>query len=462
MLMPLLLIVLLIPTSGAAICYLFGSRNSHLARWTSLVSCLLSTIVLFLLYRQLYFSATPALSFGKGLFALHFTVSHIALVFAILSAFVALMSSLISPRSVSSYHHVLIQISLASVFAFLFSASLLYFLLFLELSSFLAWRMGDTTPLVKVMLLNDRSLVNRQVGILLLTIGSILAAQTFGYDVAFLGASATGAPRLLMLLGILALCAQVPFQTWIHDASSAMPSAGLLINTVLTTNLGFYSFYTLFGSVPLSGFSAAFTSYLALATAIICAGSAFSENDIGKMLGYSTASIVALALLSALRGGDMGLLLGIFLVMVNTLIKTGFYSFTAISDFLGLRHDFRFMGGFSHRFPAIVLGVIILSLSLTPFSPTIGFFLYNLITADMAVAGSTWMVVLLMGVLMLYCANSLRIVYFATYGARSEKPVTGKVAFSEILAFSIAVVLVLAFSLSAVIYPGIIHTILGM
>jgi len=460
--MPFLLTILLIPTIGATICYFFCFRRPHLARWTSLSSSLIAMVILLLLYRQLYFSNVSTLSFGKGLFALHFSVSHYSLLFAALSALVALISSLISPRKVSNYHHVLIQISLASVFAFLFSTSLLYFLLFLELSSFLAWRLGDTTPLVKVMLLNDRSLVNRQVGILLLTIGSILSAQTFGYDVAYLGANASGAPRLLILLGILALCAQVPFQTWIHDASSAMPSAGLLINTVLTTNLGFYSFFILFGNTPLSGFSVAFASYLALATAIICAGAAFSENDIGKMLGYSTASIVALALLSAFRGGDIGLALGIFLIIVNTLIKTGFYSFTAINDFLGLKRDFRFMGGFGSNFPVIVLGVMLLSLSLTPFSPTIGFYLYSLVTANMALTGSTWMVVLLMGVLILYCANSLRIIHFVAFGARSERPVTGNVAFSEGLAFSIAIFFLLAFSVCAVIYPHIIYSILGM
>jgi|GEM_PF-4807564 len=453
--------VLLIPTVCATVCYFLCFRTPRLAGYLSLAGSVSALVILGFLYHQFHTSVVFPVSFGSGFFALNFEVNHIVLVLAFLSALTALISSLISPRGVGSYHYVLIQLSLAAVFAFLFSTSLVYFLLFLELASFLAWRLGDTTPLVKVMVLNDRSLLVRQVGILLLLIGLVLAAKTFGYDVANLGANATGSARFLMLLGILALCGQVPFQTWFHDVGIAMPSAGALINTVLTANLGFYSYVIIFGGEPITGFSIAFASYLALATAIICGGAAVFENDMGRMLGYSTASVVALALLSVFRGGDFGLAMGLLLIVVNSLIKMGFFAFMAINDSLGLKRDFRFMGGYGKSFPWVVVGAILLSLALTPFSPLIGFFAYSLFAVNLAWVGSTWMVVLIMGVLVLYCANSLRIVYFISFGARSESQVEGRMVASRVLAFSLCVLFLLLFSLGAVLYPRLIYSIVG-
>ena len=80
---------------------------------------------------------------------------------------------------------------------------------------------------------------------------------------------------------------------------------------------------------------------------------------------------------------------------------------------------------------------------------------------NLAWVGSTWMVVLIMGVLVLYCANSLRIIYFISFGARSESQVEGRMVASRVLAFSLSVLFLLLFSLGAVLYPRLIYSIVG-
>ena len=95
---------------------------------------------------------------------------------------------------------------------------------------------------------------------------------------------------LLILSGVTVKAAQMPFHTWLTEADEGSVSAITLINTVTVTACGIFTVLRLLPLFELSDSVMNTILYIGLTTALLCGLFALSQNNIKKMLSYSTSS----------------------------------------------------------------------------------------------------------------------------------------------------------------------------
>ena len=95
---------------------------------------------------------------------------------------------------------------------------------------------------------------------------------------------------LLLLCGIIVKSAQIPFHTWLIDAKEGLIPVNTLINSVVMTGCGVFLGLRLLPLFELSASVMNTIIYTGLLTALLCGFFAIFQNNIKKMLSYSTSS----------------------------------------------------------------------------------------------------------------------------------------------------------------------------
>ncbi len=194
-------------------------------------------------------------------------------------------------------------------------------------------------------------IVNRvgDVGFLL---GMFLTVRTFGtLDIAEVNAAApllagSAVVTVLGLLYLLAACgksAQLPLHTWLPDAMAGPTPVSALIHAATMVTAGVYLIARtapLFASTP--GASAA-VAWVGALTALLAAFAALSQQDIKKILAYSTISQLGFMFAAVGVGAYW---VGIFHVLTHAFFKALlFLGAGSVIHALGGEQDIRKMGG---------------------------------------------------------------------------------------------------------------------
>jgi NADH-quinone oxidoreductase subunit L len=109
-----------------------------------------------------------------------------------------------------------------------------------------------------------------------------LKAKTFGHVLT--------AALLLLLLGAAGKSAQIPLYVWLPDAMAGPTPVSALIHAATMVTAGVYLFCRLSFLLVLSPTAMAWVAMIGALTAIWAALIAFAQNDIKKVLAYSTVS----------------------------------------------------------------------------------------------------------------------------------------------------------------------------
>ena len=186
---------------------------------------------------------------------------------------------------------------------------------------------------------------------------------------------AVGFCSALFIMGFGLKAAIVPFHSWLPDAHPSAPAPiSAMLSGVLIKVSGVYAMMRIFLNV--FGLTPALTtvlSVLGIVSIFVGALAALGQNDIKRMLAYSSISQVGYVVLGFAIGTPLGVLGGLFHLFNHALFKSLlFLNAGAVEQSTGTRSLDK-MGGLAKRMPLTAATSAIGSLSIAGVPPLNGF-----------------------------------------------------------------------------------------
>ncbi|MEI6049778.1 MAG: NADH-quinone oxidoreductase subunit L [Bacteroidota bacterium] len=227
-----------------------------------------------------------------------------------------------------------------------------------------------------------KAFIMNRIGDLGFLLGMFLIFTTFGslsYNIVFLKA-ATFVPgtavvtiiTLLLFAGATGKSAQIPLLTWLPDAMAGPTPVSALIHAATMVTAGVYMVARSNILYALSPVSMTVVASIGLATALVAAVIALFQNDIKKVLAYSTVSQLGLMFLGLGVGSFAG---AMFHLMTHAFFKALlFLAAGSIIHSLSGEQDIRNMGGLQKKLPWTYLIFLTGALAISGVPPFSGFF----------------------------------------------------------------------------------------
>ncbi len=216
---------------------------------------------------------------------------------------------------------------------------------------------------------------------------------------------------LLLFAGATGKSAQIPLYTWLPDAMAGPTPVSALIHAATMVTAGIYLIIrsnVLFTLAPLTG---DIIMVVGLTTAIYAGLIAFRQNDIKKVLAYSTVSQLGL-MFFALGIGAYGA--AFFHLLTHAFFKALlFLGAGSVIHGLSGEQDIRQMGGLRHHMKSTHLVFLIGVLAIIALPPFAGFFSKdNILTAAYIKSPLLWILALISGLLTVFYMLRLYFVVF--------------------------------------------------
>jgi NADH-quinone oxidoreductase subunit L len=199
---------------------------------------------------------------------------------------------------------------------------------------------------------------------------------------------------VLLLAGAVGKSAQIPLQTWLPDAMEGPTPVSALIHAATMVTAGVYLVVRTHVFFEISGTAQTVLLIVGLVTALYAATSALGQDDIKRVLAYSTMSQIGYMMFAA---GLRAYAVAILLLVVHAFYKALlFLSTGSIMHALDGETDLKRMGGLRRAMP-VTFGVFIVGwLAIAGIPPLSGFFAKDQILAVASHSGRTlaWIVAL--------------------------------------------------------------------
>jgi NADH-quinone oxidoreductase subunit L len=199
-----------------------------------------------------------------------------------------------------------------------------------------------------------------------------------------LGLSFAGFVALCFFVGAMGKSAQIPLYVWLPDAMAGPTPVSALIHAATMVTAGVYMVARSNAIYQLAPGVAAFMAVIGAVTAIFAATIGLAQNDIKKVLAYSTVSQLGYMFLAAGLGAYT---VAIFHLMTHAFFKALlFLGSGSVIHAMGGEQDMRRMGGLKKALPITYWTFWIGALAISGIPPFAGFFSKDAILA--AAAGS--------------------------------------------------------------------------
>ena len=386
-----------LPLAGFLICGLF--RNQLSKAMTGIIGCgtiLLAFILSLLIFsevRQADFQAQVVtlfdfISVGKLSIPFAFQVDQLSVLFLLIITGVGFLIHLYS----TSYMHGEEPQHFARYFSYLnlFVFSMLLLVLganFVIL--FIGW---EGVGLCSYLLIGywfknldygnaaKKAFIMNRIGDLGFLIAIFLMVNKFGsVDFAVVFAKAPGesvgyltAITMLLFVGATGKSAQIPLYTWLPDAMAGPTPVSALIHAATMVTAGIYMIARSHVLYNLTPATQTVVAVIGLATALLAASIALKQNDIKKVLAYSTVSQLGYMFLGLGVGAYTG---AVFHVMTHAFFKALlFLGAGSVIHAMGGEQDIRKMGGLRKYVPVTQITFLLGCIAIAGIPPFSGFF----------------------------------------------------------------------------------------
>jgi NADH-quinone oxidoreductase subunit L len=190
-------------------------------------------------------------------------------------------------------------------------------------------------------------------------------------------ALASGAPvltaiALLLFLGAAGKSAQIPLYVWLPDAMEGPTPVSALIHAATMVTAGVYMVVRMNAIYQLAPRAMDVVAVVGVVTAIFAASMALVQNDIKKVLAYSTISQLGYMFL-ALGAGAFAA--GIFHLMTHAFFKALlFLGAGSVIHAMSGEQDIQKMGGLWDKIPVTARTFFVATLAIAGIPPLAGFF----------------------------------------------------------------------------------------
>jgi NADH-quinone oxidoreductase subunit L len=231
---------------------------------------------------------------------------------------------------------------------------------------------------------------------------------------------------LLLFVGACGKSAQIPLYVWLPDAMAGPTPVSALIHAATMVTSGVYLLARLGPLFDAAPGVLTIVATIGALTALLAALIAFSQNDIKKVLAYSTVSQLGYMFLAAGMGAYS---VAIFHVVTHAFFKALlFLGAGAVIHSLHHEQDMRRMGGLRRRLPWTFALYLIGGLALSGFPLTAGFFSKDEILhvahsglGNIGPRGVLWGIGLLTALFTaFYTFRQIALVFFGSYRGASE------------------------------------------
>ncbi len=250
--------------------------------------------------------------------------------------------------------------------------------------------------------------------LIFITFGSINYSEVFGSASKFASGDTTlVAITLLLFIGAMGKSAQLPLYTWLPDAMAGPTPVSALIHAATMVTAGIYMIARSNILFTLSPVTMGIVAGVGLFTAIFAASIGLFQNDIKKVLAYSTVSQLGYMFLALGVGSYTG---AVFHVTTHAFFKALlFLAAGSVIHAMSGEQDIRNMGGLKKSLPITHMVFLIGTLAIAGVPPFAGFFSKDEILAH-AFAASPLLWILGMAGALMTAFYMFRLYYLTFYG----------------------------------------------
>jgi NADH-quinone oxidoreductase subunit L len=230
---------------------------------------------------------------------------------------------------------------------------------------------------------NKAFIMNRigDLGFLIAVFWLLAKAGSVDYSIVFAKATALKHPlpgfditaiTLLLFVAATGKSAQIPLYTWLPDAMAGPTPVSALIHAATMVTAGIYMIARSNVLYTLAPFSQSVVAMVGLATAVFAATIALKQNDIKKVLAYSTVSQLGYMFLALGVGAYTG---AVFHVMTHAFFKALlFLGAGSVIHAMHHEQDIRNMGGLKRHLPVTHITFLLGCIAIAGIPPFSGFF----------------------------------------------------------------------------------------
>jgi NADH:ubiquinone oxidoreductase subunit 5 (subunit L)/multisubunit Na+/H+ antiporter MnhA subunit len=245
------------------------------------------------------------------------------------------------------------------------------------------------------------------------------AAGTF--DLAALRGTPVGNVAVgLILVGILSKSATLPLHSWLPDAGVAPSPVTALLHAAVLVKIGVYVFARLFDATfVVDPLWRSLVPWLAGASAVVAGSAALLENDLKRVIAYSTVSQLGFILLGFALGGERAAGGALLFILVHAIAKGGLFLCAGLVEHEVHTKDLRRLGGLARRMPATAAAFALCAFSVMGLPPFGGFFAKHLVLGGAFEAGRPGLALLFVGgsvLTVLYLTRAFAAVFLGTPG----------------------------------------------
>ena len=199
------------------------------------------------------------------------------------------------------------------------------------------------------------------------------------------GSAAITAATLLLFLGATGKSAQIPLYTWLPDAMEGPTPVSALIHAATMVTAGVYMVARCHVLFQLAPFSLEVVAVIGAATALFAATIGLAQNDIKRVLAYSTVSQLGYMFFACGVGGFTA---GVFHLMTHAFFKALlFLGAGSVIHALSGEQDMQRMGGLAGKLPWTHRTMLAGTIAIAGIPPFAGFFSKDEILSDAFLSG---------------------------------------------------------------------------
>lgn len=219
---------------------------------------------------------------------------------------------------------------------------------------------------------------------------------------------------ILLLIGALGKSAQIPLFTWLPDAMAGPTPVSALIHAATMVTAGIYLIARSSLLFTLAPFTLDLIIVIGLSTALLAATIGLLQNDIKKVLAYSTVSQLGYMFLALGLGAYS---VAMFHVTMHAFFKALlFLGAGSVIHAMGGEQDIRKMGGLRKALPITFVTFLIGTLAIAGLPPLSGFFSKDAILASAFQHNGWFWAIALFGAL-LTCFYMFRLLFLVFWGS---------------------------------------------
>ena len=391
-----LLICIFTPLLGACLLPLIGRRAPRTRNTFALLFVLTAFVGSCALLPSVLAGEKPLvrLELPLGL-SLGFQADALAVFMALTSSLVAAVIIVYSFGYMKDYdnqneYYFIAVLFIGAMMGLVYSTSLILLYIFWEISAVACWRLIGFYREELTIVRANKAFVVTVMGALIMLVGFFgIWGQTGTFELtAMQGMHVPVWCVALILFGILTKSATFPLHSWLPDAGVAPSPVTSLLHAAVLVKIGVYAYARLF--VVTFTIDPVFTQIvpiIAAVSALVSAGCAMKENDLKRIIAYSTISQLAFILLGVSIGNETGLVGGMLYILAHSVAKGGLFLCAGIVEHNLHTKDINSMGGLYKRFPLTAVAFALCSLSVMGVPPFSGYFAKFLVVQGALDAG---------------------------------------------------------------------------